>query len=1024
MESSIIVGQKERETQNRLIGLFKNKDKLDYTYLGNFEKRENNSNVEEELLQKYLKDKYSQSLINKAIFEIKKVSDDRTKALYDCNKEFYEYLRYGVKIKELGQNAETIHLIDWKNPQKNDFYIAEEVTINGQNQKRPDIVIYVNGIALGVLELKRSKISVSEGIRQNLDNQKPIFIKHFFNTIQFVMAGNDTEGLRYGTIETPEKYYLTWKEDSEVKNILDRDILQLCQKNRFLELIHDFIVYDKGTKKLCRHNQYFGVKATQDCLKKREGGIIWHTQGSGKSLTMVWLAKWILENRDDSRILIITDRDELDEQIEKVFVGVGEKDIHRTKSSKDMLKQLNTKKPRIICSLIHKFKSKEDETGDIDDYIKELKSNLPKDFEAKGDIHVFVDECHRTQSGKLHSAMKEIILNSIFIGFTGTPLLKKDKQTSLEVFGKYIHTYKFNEAVKDKVILDLRYEARDIDQKITSQERIDKWFEAKTSGLTEYAKIQLKKKWITMQKVLSSKDRLNKIVADIVFDFETKDRLQNGKGNAILVAGSVYQACKYYEIFQSTTLKKCAIITSYDESISGIKGETIGNDEDTENIFKNEVYQKMIKHYEELYPQINTLGFEVVIKDKFIYEPAQMKLLIVVDKLLTGFDAPSATYLYIDKSMKDHGLFQAICRVNRLDGEDKEYGYIIDYKDLFKKIENSIEDYTSEALGGYNKKDVQGLLTDRLKLGKEKLDDTLESMQCLCEGVKSPKDSLSYIHYFCGESKSVDELKSNEPKRVELYKTTSALIRAYSNIANEMKEAGYTKAEIEKIKIEIKHYSDVRDEIKYASGDYIDLKAYEPAMRHLIDSYISAEESQKLSAFDDLTLLEMITKKGVNETIKTLPNSINKKKEAVAETIENNLRKLIIEKQPINPKYYENISKLLEELVKKRKAEAIKYEEYLKQIEKITKESSMNSVNIKNYPQSINSKAKMAFYDNLAREEGLALTLDKIVKTTKRDGWRDNKLKEREIKLAIGKVLSDETEVEKVFNLIKNQEEY
>lgn len=285
-------------------------------------------------------------------------------------------------------------------------------------------MLYVSGIAVGILELKRSTVSVSEGIRQNLDNQKEIFIKPFFATIQLIMAGNDTEGLRYGAIETPEKYYLNWKEDSPVVNKLDKQLLQLCQKDRFVELLHDFVAYDRGIKKLCRHSQYFGVKAAQESVRKREGGIIWHAQGSGKSLVMVWLAKWIHENVKNPRILIITDRDELDKQIEKVFKGV-EENIYRTRSCDDLIKRLNSVNPWLICSLIHKFGNREG--GDYDGYIEDINKslqNLPKGFKAKGNLFVFVDECHRTQSGDLHKAMEKILPNAVFIGFTGTPLLR------------------------------------------------------------------------------------------------------------------------------------------------------------------------------------------------------------------------------------------------------------------------------------------------------------------------------------------------------------------------------------------------------------------------------------------------------------------------------------------------------------------------------------------------------------------------------------------------------------------------
>ena len=914
--------------------------------------------------------------------------------------------------EEVGENTRTVKLIDWDNPLENEFAIAEEVTVKGENDKRPDVVLYVNGIALGVLELKRSTVSVSEGIRQNLDNQKQTFIRPFFATIQLIMAGNDTEGIRYGVIETPEKYWLSWKERSDIENPLDRHITQLCSKERFLELLHDFIVYDRGTKKICRHNQYFAVKASQVSIGKREGGIIWHSQGSGKSLIMVWLAKWIRENINDARVLIITDRDELDDQIEKVFLGVSEK-IARTRSGKDLIDKLNATTPTLLCSLIHKFAHKEE--ADYDSYIDELKRSLPKDFRAKGDIYVFVDECHRTQSGKLHDAMKFILPDALLIGFTGTPLLKKDKKKSIEVFGKYIHTYKYDEAVKDEVVLDLRYEARNVDQNISSPAKIDQWFDAKTRGLTDYAKIELKKKWGTMKRVLSSQSRLEKIVADILLDIETKDRLQSGAGNAMLVSGSIYQACKYYELFQNAGLKKCAIVTSYIPTIEDQKGESTGEDSLTDKLKKYDVYQKMLAGKD---PET----FEEEMKKKFVDEPAQMKLLIVVDKLLTGFDAPSATYLYIDKSMQDHGLFQAICRVNRLDGDDKEYGYIIDYKDLFKSLEKSVAEYTSEAFDAYEKEDVEGLLKDRLALGRERLDNALEAIKALCEPVAAPKDTLAYTRYFCGNTEIKDDLKETEQKRIALYKHTVALIRAYADIANEMVNAGYRPEEIEDIKSDVAYYEAVRAEIKLVSGDYIDLKAYEPAMRHLIDTYIGAEESKTISAFDDMTLIDLIVERGA-DAVNALPKGITRNKGAIAETIENNMRRLIIDQMPTNPKYYENMSTLLDELIKERKEEAKSYEEYLAKIVELSKKVK-KPADSATYPKRLNSNAKRALYDNLSHDEELTIALDAEISHTKKDGWRGNLIKEREVKYAIRKHIDDEAEVDRVFGLVKNQRDY
>ena len=1015
------VGQIERKTQQRVVKLFQ--DTLDYDYLGDWSDRVGTRNIDDALARQFLKKQgYDDALITKALHQLNKVAGDQTKSLYDCNKAVYELLRYGVKVKaDVGDNTQTVWLIDWKNPLNNHFAIAEEVTVKGAdakaNSKRPDVMIYVNGIALGVLELKRSTVSVSEGIRQNLDNQKKLFIQPFFTTMQLVMAGNDTEGLRYGTIETPEKYYLAWKQDSTIENLLDRHLTQLCEKTKFLELIHDFVVFDAGVKKLCRHNQYFGVKSAQDHVRRREGGIIWHTQGSGKSLTMVWLAKWVRENVRDARVVIITDRTELDKQIEKVFKGVDE-DIYRTKSGADLIATLNATSPWLVASLIHKFAGKENEEqdGDIEVFIEEMKRNLPPDFKAKGDIYVFVDECHRTQSGELHKAMKAILPNALFIGFTGTPLLKADKQKSIEIFGKYIHTYKFDEAVRDKVVLDLRYEARDIDQSITSPAKIDQWFDSKTKGLNDVALAQLKKKWGSMQKVLSSKSRLEKIVADILMDMETKDRLQSGRGNAMLVTSSVYEACKCYELFEHSELAgKCAIVTSYSPTPADIKGEETGEGL-TERLRKYEIYNRMLG---DKAADI----FEDEVKKKFIEQPGQMKLLIVVDKLLTGFDAPSATYLYIDKQMQDHGLFQAICRVNRLDGDDKEYGYIVDYKDLFKSLGTAIHDYTSGALDGYDKEDVAGLLADRLQTARGRLEEAREAIKALCEPVEAPKDTASYLRFFCAaDTADKNQLKLNEGKRITLYKLTVSLIRAYADIACEMTEAGYTPAQADKIKQEVDHYEKVRSEVKMASGDYIDLKMYEPAMRHLIDTYITAYESEKISAFDDLNLVQLLVERGV-DAVQELPKGIRESKEAVAETIENNLRKVIIDEQPINPKYYEKMSELLDSLIQQRRDEALDYEQYLAQLAALAKQVKMPGGSA-DYPKTLNTGAKRALYDNLDKNEELALAVDYAVMSNKKDGWRGHKVKEKEVRNAIKRVLYDDHLTDSISELVKNQHDY
>lgn len=1014
------VGERERFTQNRIIKLFQNQ--LGYTYAGNWEDRANNSNIEESWLRTYLiRNGYSTTLINKALDRLRSEANNYGRRLYDNNKEVYQLLRYGIPVQEeLGHKRETVHVINWKYPEQNDFYIAEEVTVHGEREKRPDIVLYINGIAIGVIELKRSTVSVGDGIRQNIVNQRKEFIGDFFSTIQLVFAGNDTEGLRYGTIGTPEKFFLKWKEDESDDSQLsiDKYLQKICNKERIIELLYDFVLFDGGQKKLPRYHQYFGIKAAQEHVNKKEGGIIWHTQGSGKSIVMVMLAKWILSNKPNARVVVLTDREELDKQIKRVFGDAGE-EIYRTRSGKDLMQKLSEPLPRLLCSLIHKFGRRDIEN--FDEFIEELKATPSK---TVGDLFVFVDECHRTQSGRLHKVMKAILQDAVFIGFTGTPLLKNDKQTSLEVFGKYIHTYKFNEAVEDNVVLDLMYEARDVDQKLSSPEKVDAWFDTKTKGLNDFQRFELKKKWGTMQKVLSSRSRMSQVVKDVVFDFNVKPRLNAHAGNAILVAGSILEACKYYELFQQTELKnKCALITSYSPSVRNVVMEDTGANTETEKEFIERIYQEIEenKHWA-------ADNYEDWAKEKFIKEPANMRLLIVVDKLLTGFDAPGCTYLYIDKRMQDHGLFQAICRVNRLDSEDKEFGYIVDYKDLFKSLVNekgtgALQVYTSELdYDNFKKEDCDILMQSRLKTGRERLDNALEEIALLCEPVEPPKSKLDYQHYFCGNTEIPQDLKDREIQRTALYKAAVSLIRAYANIVADMEAAGYTAEEIEDIKCQVDFYIKLREEIRLASGETLDLKTYEADMRHLIDNYIQADPSRKISHFGDMPLMEIISKAGLSEAIDSLPDDMKNSKEAVAETIENNVRQKIIKDHLIDPAFFEEMSKLLAAIIKERKAGAIDYEDYLQKIADLV--SKVNAGKADDTPDDLDTSAQRALYNNLGKNKELALQVHEAIISVKQNDWKGNKPKEQLIKAALYHIFRSEEEVERIFEIVKKQEEY
>jgi type I restriction enzyme R subunit len=371
--------------------------------------------------------------------------------------------------------------------------------------------------------------------------------------------------------------------------------------------------------------------------------------------------------------------------------------------------------------------------------------------------------------------------------------------------------------------------------------------------------------------------------------------------------------------------------------------------------------------------------------------------------------------------MQDHSLFQAICRTNRLDGEDKEFGYIVDYKDLFKKVEDAIAVYTSE-LDHTTGPDSEVLLQDRLKKGRERLDQALEAIALLCEPVPPPKGELEHIHYFCGNTENPDDLTENEPRRVALYKTTASVVRAYANIADDLPMAGYNDSQIAKIKQDIDSYLKLREIIRRASGETIDLKAYEADMRHLIDTYIEADAPRIISPFEDIPLLDLIVKSGIAGMINSLPQGIKASKDAIAETIANNVRSKITKEHLNDPAFYESMSFLLSEIIADLRAKRIDYAEFLKRIADLAKKVHTGKED--DTPGDLDSPGKRALYNNLNRNVELALRIDEAVKKVRPDGWRGVQTREQVIKAALYDALKDEAEVERVFLIIKAQREY
>lgn len=1031
------IGEPERPVQNRLLALFK--EKLKYEYLGNYEYRTCNRNIERKLLFDYLMStkKWSGNEAKRAITKLEKEAYCTPQNMQEKNEKVYSLLRYGVNVSpDVGTKKITVNLIDWEHPDKNQFYIAEEVTINSSTPdsftKRPDLVIYVNGIALAVMELKRSKVSVHDGIRQTIGNQQENFIRPFFSTVQLLFAGNDSQGLYYGVIDTPEKFWLRWKEpDASIPNELDRSVTQWFNKERLLEMIHDFLVFDAGVKKVCRPNQYFAVKAAQPRCEKKEGGVIWEAQGSGKSLIMVWLAEWIHENIDNSRVVIITDREELDEQISDGFKDTGET-IARAKSGAGLIGMLNEEAPWLLCTLIHKFGKKNVEgKGDmagvkseipLEKYLEEIVAQLPQGFKAKGNIFVFIDECHRTQGGYLHEAMKTIMGKDVMmIGFTGTPLLHTQKKDTWQTFGPLIHAYRFNEAVEDGVILDLRYESRKVDQFLGNKDKIDAWFEKKTKGLNKVAAARLKGRWATMQNIFSSRQRIDAVVGDICLDMDTTPMLVNRRGNAILVADSIYQACRYWDAFQKTALKgHCAVITSFEAKADDINMASSGENE-SEDEYKYRIYKEMTDGHK------SVSAFEAYAKKEFIDHPKNMRLLIVVDKLLTGFDAPSACVLYIDKHMENHNLFQAICRVNRVDGDDKEYGYIVDYQNLFECISGAIGDYTSDgaALSGYDKEDIEGYIKEKNKACRKDLEEAKEQVEALLALVH-PQTREGFFRYFVYDDNAPEEemdkqLDDNAEKRSKLYKYVRRYLNCYANLANSLEDMGYSEAERKEYAECAKKYDALKREIELRSNDHIDMRRYEPDMRQVLDLYVKAEDSEVIAKLDDTSFLDIVAAQN-EEQLNDLPDELKDEYgRASAETVEANLREVIRKDSPFNPAYYGKLSIILQELIDKRKKEMLDYEEYMKELIELVKKARGKSAN--SYPESIKPPGMRALYDNLGQNEYLAIRAHEVIKENALVGFRDNRLKQRKLIKALAKLLGDEM-AQKIYDIIKLHDEY
>ena len=875
--------------------------------------------------------KFSQSSILKAVDELAGIS--LNEGLMVANERITNLLLLGTSLEENLEDGTrrsfSFKFIDFENLQNNDFYVTEEFEVSrvsqsdAQKHRRPDLVLFINGIPIVVIELKKSSVSFENGIKQLEKEQGKDEIAHLFKYIQLTIAANGS-GARYGTTGTPFKFYSVWKEQDEAKakeslkslingrevSALDMTLFALLSKDRLLRLVRHYIVFDKKMKKVCRYQQFFAIEETlkRVSAKKegaRAGGLIWHTQGSGKSLTMVMLTKLLKQIYINSKIIVVTDRIDLDGQIHETFENTDVK-AGRASSGSDLIEKLQSG-VSVITTLVHKFEKVKNQKVVIRD----------------GDIFVLVDESHRTQGGDLHKAMKKALPLACYIGFTGTPLLKREKN-SFAKFGGEIHRYTIDDAVKDGAVLPLLYEGRYVGQEVLDPEGLTRKFDLISRELGDEAKRDLQQKWARFERVASSEQRLELIAVDI--NEHIKKTLKKSGFKAMLATQRKYDAIKYHQIFEEfAELRSAYVISSNEhEELEGGNKEYIAK-----------AWQETIKEYgsEEAYLKY--------VKDEFV-NGDEIDLLIVVDKLLMGFDAPRASTLYIDKQLKEHNLLQAIARVNRLyDGKD--YGYIIDYRGLLGELDEALTSYAS--LSGFDLEDLSGAVMDvRSEIVKAKTYYT--HLDGLFSDVKFKDDLESYV-----------AVLEDVQKRDDFKEWLSQFARAFKLALSSEKICDIlSEEEIKAYKQRVKFYNELRKAVQLRYHEACDFGKYEAQMQKLLDTYVSAEE------VNELTKLVNIFETEFDDEVQRVEG-----KNAKADTIISAVSAVVKEKMESNPAFYKSIAKQIQDVIDEYKAKRLSEEEKLakaKQLKDLI--TGALKPNEDRYPKEFNGKEILfAIYDNL-----------------------------------------------------------
>ena len=862
------------------------------------------------------------------------LNEPLTDGLVRTSEKIYDALLLGKSYPETVGDGKmlsfNLRYIDWDNPQNNVFHVTEEFAVDSQDRQhnaRPDIVLFINGIPFAVIECKAPHIPVEEAVGQMIRNQQAAYIPHLFKFAQLVVTTNKN-AVKYATAGTPKKFWSVWKEQDDewlqtrLKALVpdrmpteqDRNIVSLFSPERVYELIRYFILFDANVKKVCRYQQFFAVReimktiAENDEHGNRQSGVIWHTQGSGKSLSMVMLAKYILMELKDChpRVVIVTDRKELDAQIAATFTHTRLTPARAT-SGRHLVELVNSARADVITSIINKFNTVERQ---------EVKN-------PSRDIFVLVDESHRSNYGLMATRMRSVFPNACYIGFTGTPLMKSEKNTMAR-FGRLIHKYTIRDGVEDGAIVPLIYEGRFVEQKV-DEENIDLWFKQTTRRLTEAQREDLRRKWSSIRRLTSTDARIKRIALDISEHFI--EGYKDTGFKAMLATNYKRDAIRYLQCFEQFGDLSCAVVISPPDMREGVDDADEGADDLVVSF-----WNKMMQQYGD------AVLYEEAIKNRFC--DGEIDILIVCSKLLTGFDAPLCQVLYIDKELKEHGLLQAIARTNRLH-EGKDYGLIVDYRGLIEKLDTAMDMYSGAGLENFDGGDLKGVVVDVMSaIGN------LRSAYTQLVELFAPVGSIS-------DAEAVEVFLADDNVRQDFYTLLCAFGRALHLVLNaEQAYNALGKEERQKYQDTFIFFSKVRRSVKLQYCDAIDNAEYEPLMQNLLDTHLSVAGLKKITS-----PIDILNKDDFEKELEEL-GSLRSKADAIA----SRMTRSISEKRDENPAYYDSFSKRIRDALALYKEKVISEAEYLAKMRTIMGDYHAGRSTV-SYPERIkNNVHAQAFF--------------------------------------------------------------